>query len=105
MSSTVPVTGQKNVWIQNCDVVKTNEIIEREINGKKVNICDGVIRDSSGEIKISAFGFASRFLATAKKVEIQNCFCKLYNGEDKKEGELQISTGYFGRLKVLEKNN
>lgn len=84
--------GQKNVFIKEADVVETSEIIKANIKGKEVEIVDGIIKDEMGQIKISAFGFASKFLREAKKIKVENCYCKGYNGE------LQISTGFFGRI-------
>lgn len=88
--------GQKNVFINNCEIVETKEIVKSTIGGKEVEICDGKIKDDTGEINISAFGFAAKFLKDSKKINVENCYCKEYNGS------LQISTGFYGRIIKIE---
>lgn len=91
------VAGQKNVFIKDCGVLETGgiEIYERMEGQPKV--CNGIIKDDTGQIKISAWGHLAPILNESKIVDVENCFCKEYNGE------LNLSTGKFGRLKVIKR--
>ena len=92
---------QKNVFIASAEIIQCSELKEINIKGSPVKVVDAIVKDETGQIRISAFGFVSQFLHMGARIKIENCFCKLYNGEDKKDGELQISTGYFGRIVKL----
>lgn len=86
--------NQKNVFLNNCSIVETSEIDEKDINGEKVKICTGKIIDESIKepILITAWGHATQFLFGAKIINLENCYAKLY------ENQITISTGKFGRI-------
>jgi len=91
--------NQKNVFANNVSVVETSQIIEKDVKGEKVMICTGKIRDDSitEPILITAWGHATQFLFGSKVINLENCFAKDY------EGKIEISTGKFGRIQVIEK--
>ena len=102
--------GEKNVFIDNCEVIETKGIEEWTIRGEKINVCNATIKDNSGTIKITAwegnqknnYAVFHKLLAGAKRIDVENCFCKKI-GTGNFKGELQITLGDFGRIKVLEK--
>ena len=94
--------GEKNVFIDNCEVVETKGVEEWTIQGKPTKVCNATIKDDTGEIKITAWeGDYHKLLAEAKRINVENCYCKkISSGQFK--GELQITLGKFGRIKKLE---
>ncbi len=92
------VEGQKNVYVKNCEIVETKGVENWRIQGKPIEVCNATIRDDTGEIKITAWeGAYHKLLAEAKKINVENCFCKkISSGQF--EGELQITLGKFGRI-------
>lgn len=97
--------GEKNVFIDNLEVIETKGIENWTIGGKPIEVVNATIKDNTGEIKISAWegvlGY-HKLLATAKRIDVENCFCKrISSGQF--AGELQLTLGKFGRIKVLEK--
>jgi len=92
---------QKNVYIKNVEIIEAGEVEEYDMKGKPTKICNGKLRDDTGEISFSAWNETNaKTLSEAKKegkrIDILNCYCKEY------EGKLQLSTGFFGKIKKLE---
>ena len=105
--------NQKNVYLKNVEVVETKGVENWTIKGKPIEVVNAVIEDEAGDkIKITAwegnqknnYAVFHKLLAGAKRIDVENCFCKRI-GSGNFKGELQITLGDFGRVKVLEKND
>ncbi len=64
------------------------------INGK-AKVSNAVIEDDSGNIVLVLWGDDTAKFQVGNKVKIENGFVREWNGE------LQLSAGKFGRIKVL----
>ena len=93
--------GLKGINILHCQVLNP-EFKEVIRDGNKLKVCNAILKDETGEIKISAYDFAAEFLANSEIINVKNCMCKTYGGDDKQEDMRQISTGYFGKIEVVK---
>lgn len=67
--------------------------------GKRLNVANVVLKDDSGSIQMSLWGADISKVDTGDKVEISNGYVSEFRGNP------QLSTGKFGKIKVLEKGN
>lgn len=99
--------GMKKVYIRNCEIVEGGEVEVYDIRGDKVKVCNAKISDGSGEVNLTAWGHASKFLNMAKeqdkKFTVWNCYCKEVKGGEH-EGELQLTTGRYGKIKLQDRD-
>ena len=94
--------GEKNVFIDDCEVIETAGVENWVVNGKPIKVVNATISDSTGQIKITAWeGQYHKILAEAKRINVENAYCKKISSGNF-VGELQISLGKFGRIKKLE---
>ncbi len=63
--------------------------------GKQGRVCNAVLKDSTGEVKLTLWNEQVDQVKVGDKVEMKNG----YAGEW--QGEIQLSTGKFGSLKVI----
>lgn len=59
-------------------------------------VSNAVLKDDSGEVKVTLWNDQIDQVSEGTKVAIENGWCKEYRGE------LQVSTGKFGSLAVVE---
>ncbi|MFH1835042.1 MAG: OB-fold nucleic acid binding domain-containing protein [Methanobacteriota archaeon] len=59
-------------------------------------VANAVLKDDSGEVKLTLWNEQVDQVTIGSKVVIENGWCKEYRGE------LQVSTGKFGTLKAIE---
>ena len=71
----------------------------REFNkfGKSGKVCNALIKDDSGQVKFTLWNEQVDVVEIGDKIQITNGYVNEY------QGEMQLSTGKFGQLKVLEK--
>jgi len=65
--------------------------------GKTGKVCNATARDDTGTIKITLWNEDVDKVSAGDKIEIKNGYVGEY------QGEMQLSTGRFGELKVAEK--
>ncbi len=65
-------------------------------NGNEGRVCSAILKDASGEIKITLWNDDIDAVKVGDKVHIQNGWCSEYKGEK------QLSSGKFGKIEVLE---
>lgn len=86
---------QGNVEVE-AEIVDKGEIREFQKFGKTGRVCNAKIKDSSGEISLTLWNEQIDQVNIGDKIKITNG----YVGEW--QGEMQLSTGKFGQLEVLE---
>ncbi|MBD3310814.1 hypothetical protein GF351_06370 [Candidatus Woesearchaeota archaeon] len=79
------------------DIVDKGEVREFEKFGRAGRVCNCTAKDESGEIKLTLWNEDIDKVNVGDKVKIENG----YVGEW--QGELQLSTGKFGKLEVVGK--
>lgn len=65
--------------------------------GKPGRVCNALVRDETGEIKMTLWNDDIDKVEVGDKVHLQNGWCSEFKGEK------QISTGRFGKIEVIEK--
>lgn len=65
--------------------------------GKQGRVCNALVRDETGEIKMTLWNDDIDKVEVGDKVHLQNGWCSEFKGEK------QISTGKFGKVEVIEK--
>ena len=71
----------------------------REFNkfGKTGRVCNATLKDETGTVSMTLWNDDVDKVETGDKIQISNGWVGEY------QGEMQLSTGKFGQLKVLEK--
>jgi ssDNA-binding replication factor A large subunit len=65
--------------------------------GKRLQVANIVLKDETGEIAMSLWGNDINTINVGDKIEVSNAFVNEFRGAP------QLSTGKFGKIKVLEK--
>ncbi|MCL5433928.1 MAG: OB-fold nucleic acid binding domain-containing protein [Candidatus Marsarchaeota archaeon] len=65
--------------------------------GKRLQVANIILKDETGEIAMSLWGNDINTVNVGDKVEVSNAYVNEFKGNP------QLSTGKFGKLKVLEK--
>ena len=73
----------------------------REFNkfGKPGRVCNAVIKDDSGEMKLTLWNEQVELVSIGDKIEVKNGYVSEW------QGERQLSTGKFGTLSILGKTD
>jgi replication factor A1 len=79
-------------------VISKDEPIQIEKPNFSGKVCNATIKDDSGEVKITLWNEQCDQVGIGDKIKISNG----YVGEW--QGEMQLSTGKFGSMEVLEKS-
>jgi len=87
---------QGNVEVQ-VEVVKKEEIRTFSKFGKEGRVCNAIVKDASGEMKLSLWNEQIDQVNVGDKVKVTNGYVSEW------QGEKQLSTGKFGSLEVVEK--
>ncbi len=87
---------QGNVEIV-AEVTEKGEIREFNKFGKTGRVCTAKIKDPSGEINLTLWNEDIDNVNVGDKIKIENGYVNEW------QGELQLTTGKFGKLEVLEK--
>lgn len=77
-------------------VVDKGQVREFNKEGKSGRVCNAKIKDETGEISLTLWNDDCDKVNVGDKIQIKNGFVSEW------QGELQLSTGKFGSLEVLE---
>ncbi len=81
-------------------IAKVKEISEvKQVNtkfGTTLSLTTAIIEDDTGSVKLNLWGSQSEGIEEASVVEIKNGFVKEF------KGEMQISVGKMGSIKIIE---
>ncbi|MBL7148146.1 MAG: DNA-binding protein [Nanoarchaeota archaeon] len=77
------------------EVVSKEEPREFEKFGKKGRVCTAVVKDESGETKLTLWNDDIDKVKEGDKLHITNGYVNEW------QGELQLTTGKFGKLEVV----
>jgi replication factor A1 len=91
--------GTSNVTIQATVSQKdeAREVVTKY--GKRLNVANIILKDDSGTISMSLWGNDIATVSVGDKIEVSNGYVNEFRGN------AQLSTGKFGKIKVLEKGN
>jgi replication factor A1 len=85
----------------NVDIVAVVQELEpvREFEkfGKTGKVCNAIIKDDSGTVKLTLWNEQTEMINAGDKVQITNGYVNEW------QGEKQLTTGKFGKLEILEK--
>jgi len=87
--------GQGKVNIE-AEIVSIEPVREYEKFGRKFKVAGAIVKDDSGEIKMSFWNDEIGKVAKGKKIKIINGYVSEFKGEK------QLSAGKFGQLEVLD---
>lgn len=65
--------------------------------GKRLNVCNAILKDDTGSIAISLWGDSIDMVNVGDRVKITNGYVNEFRGTP------QLSTGKYGKIEVLEK--
>jgi ssDNA-binding replication factor A large subunit len=91
--------GTSNVTIQ---AVVSQKDEPREVvtkYGKRLNVANIILKDDSGTIAMSLWGADINTVDVGDTIEVSNGYVNEFRGTP------QLSTGKFGKIKVIEKGN
>ncbi len=77
------------------EVVGKEEPRQFEKFGKAGKVCNAKLRDATGQITLTLWNDDVERVNVGDKVRLQNGWCSEF------KGELQVSTGKFGKIEVL----
>ncbi len=81
------------------DVTEVGDIREFEKFGNTGKVANAVAKDETGQIKLTLWNEQTGMIKAGQKVKITNGYVGEY------QGELQLSTGKFGNLEVIDDDN
>jgi replication factor A1 len=87
-------TGKNNITAV---VTEKGDIREFEKFGRKGRVCNAVIKDETGSVKLTLWNEDADKIEKGDKIRIDNGWVREW------QGELQLSTGKFGKIEVIEK--
>lgn len=90
-----PRTGNVNV---NVTVIELSEPREFEKFGKAGKVCNAKVKDDSGEVTLTLWNEDVDKVKVGDTLKIENGWVSEW------QGELQLSTGRFGKLEVVSGN-
>jgi replication factor A1 len=91
--------GSSNVTVEGVIVQKDDprEVVTKF--GKRLHVANAVLKDDSGSIPMSLWGNDIEAVNVGDKVEISNGYVSEFRGT------AQLSTGKFGKIKVIGKGD
>ena len=84
---------QGNISIT-AEVLDKGEVREFEKFGKSGRVCNAKIKDETGEVSLTLWNEQIEQVNPGDKITITNGWCSEF------QGELQLSTGKFGKLEI-----
>ena len=79
------------------EIVEKGDVREFEKFGKKGRVCNATAQDETGKIKLTLWNEQIDQIDVGDKIHLTNGYVGEY------QGELQLSTGKFGKLEVVGK--
>lgn len=79
------------------EVIEKGEIREFQKFGRPGRVCTAKIKDDTGEIALTLWNEDIDKVDVGDKIKIENGYVNEW------QGELQLTTGRFGKLEVIEK--
>jgi replication factor A1 len=79
-------------------VLSKEEPREFEKFGKTGKVCNAILKDDSGEIKLTLWNDDIDSVNEGDKIHLQNGWCSEYRDER------QLSAGKFGKIEIVEKS-
>lgn len=93
LSEIAPRQGKIDVEVE---IVSMEEPKEFEKFGKKGRVANALIKDSSGEMKMTLWNDEIDMVKPGDKIKISNGYCNEF------QGEKQLTAGRFGKLEVIK---
>ena len=90
-----PNTGNVDIV---AEIVDKDEPRTFEKFGKSGKVCNAKLKDASGEVKMTLWNEDIDKVNQGDKVHLQNGWCSEF------KGELQVSSGKFGKIEVVEQS-
>jgi len=78
------------------DVVSVTEPRTFQKWGKESRVANAMIKDSTGEIKLSLWNEQIDLVKTGIKIHLTKGYCSEY------QGQKQLTTGKFGKLEIVQ---
>ncbi len=78
------------------EITSKEEPREFEKFGKTGKVCNAVLKDKSGKIKLTLWNDEVDSVNVGDKIKITNGYCGEY------QGEKQLSAGKFGKLEIVK---
>ena len=78
------------------EVVEKKEARTFEKFGKSGRVCNAVVKDSTGQVTLTLWNEDVDKVSPGSKIHLKNGWCSSFRDE------MQVSTGKFGSLEVLE---
>ncbi len=80
------------------DVINKDEPRPFEKFGKQGKVCNAILKDGSGEVKMTLWNDDIDSINVGDKVHLSNGWCSEFRGEK------QVSSGKFGKIEVMERS-
>lgn len=90
--------GQGKVDVE-VKVTKVDEVRTFNKYGKDLRVCNAMVSDSSGEMKLSLWNEDIEKVRVGETIRITNGYVSEFNGER------QLSAGKFGKIEVASKDS
>jgi len=90
---------QGKIDVEEASIIEKDKPREFEKFGKTGRVCNAVLKDNSGEIKLTLWNDEVDLVDVGDKVKITNGYCGEY------QGEKQLTAGKFGKLEVIKEEN
>lgn len=78
------------------EIISKEESREFDKFGKKIKVCNAVLKDKSGKITLTLWNEEVDKVNVGNTIKITNGYCNEY------QGEKQLTAGKFGKLEVVE---
>lgn len=88
-------TGNNDLSVEVVEIGPTREF---EKQGKKGRVCTAIVKDESGQIKLSLWNEQIDMVEIDAKLKLTNMWC------DEWQDEKKLSTGKFGKIEVISHN-
>ena len=92
ISELKPGQGKVDVTVE---IISLEPVREFDKFGKKLKVANAMVKDDSGEIKMSFWNEEIDKIEVGKQIKITNGYVSEFKGEK------QLSAGKFGKLEVL----
>lgn len=88
-------TGNVNVEGEVISVEEARDVVTKF--GKKLRVSDAVIKDDTGEIKLTLWGDDSGKASVGDKIKVENGYVSEFKGNP------QLSAGKYGKIVIAKK--